>query len=111
MPIRAVSRLDALVVMIAKRRAGGATRIGRGQGRPLAAPRVPLPADRRWRTGAVGCAVSNTRFCSWSRDDIAIAVKLIDAQVPPYEQVLPRDQKKVITVDRRRSSKRSGAPS
>ena len=33
-------------------------------------------------------------------DDIAIAVKLIDAQFPPYEQVIPKDHKKVITVDR-----------
>jgi len=36
------------------------------------------------------------------QDDIAIAVKLIDAQFPPYEQVVPRDHKKIITVDRLR---------
>src|SRR5690349_21400524 len=36
------------------------------------------------------------------QDDIAIAVKLIDAQFPPYEQVIPRDHKKIITVDRMR---------
>jgi DNA polymerase-3 subunit beta len=35
-------------------------------------------------------------------DDIAIAVKLIDAQFPPYEQVIPKDHKKIITVDRMR---------
>ena len=34
------------------------------------------------------------------QEDIAIAVKLIDAQFPPYEQVIPKDHKKVITVDR-----------
>ena len=34
--------------------------------------------------------------------DIAIAVKLIDAQFPPYEQVIPKDHKKVITLDRAR---------
>jgi DNA polymerase-3 subunit beta len=33
-------------------------------------------------------------------DDIAIAVKLIDAQFPPYEQVIPKDHKRIITVDR-----------
>jgi len=33
-------------------------------------------------------------------EDTAIAVKLIDAQFPPYEQVIPKDHKKVITVDR-----------
>jgi DNA polymerase-3 subunit beta len=35
-------------------------------------------------------------------DDIALAVKLIDAQFPPYDQVIPKDHKKVITVDRSR---------
>ncbi len=35
-------------------------------------------------------------------DDIALAVKLIDAQFPPYEQVIPKDHKRVITVDRGR---------
>jgi DNA polymerase-3 subunit beta len=36
------------------------------------------------------------------QEDIAIAVKLIDAQFPPYEQVIPKDHKKIITVDRSR---------
>jgi DNA polymerase-3 subunit beta len=35
-------------------------------------------------------------------EDIALAVKLIDAQFPPYEQVIPKEHKKVITVDRLR---------
>jgi len=34
------------------------------------------------------------------QDDIAIAVKLLDAQFPPYEQVIPKEHKKLITVDR-----------
>jgi DNA polymerase-3 subunit beta len=34
------------------------------------------------------------------QDDLAIAVKLIDAQFPPYEQVIPKEHKKIITVDR-----------
>src|SRR5215470_1867598 len=33
-------------------------------------------------------------------EDIALAVKLIDAQFPPYEQVIPKDHKRVITIDR-----------
>jgi DNA polymerase-3 subunit beta len=33
-------------------------------------------------------------------EDTAIAVKLIDAQFPPYEQVIPKEHKRVITVDR-----------
>ncbi|HEY1813305.1 MAG TPA: DNA polymerase III subunit beta [Kofleriaceae bacterium] len=34
------------------------------------------------------------------QEDIALAVKLIDAQFPPYEQVIPKDHKKIITIDR-----------
>jgi DNA polymerase-3 subunit beta len=34
------------------------------------------------------------------QEDIAIAVKLIDAQFPPYEQVIPKDHKRIITIDR-----------
>jgi DNA polymerase-3 subunit beta len=36
------------------------------------------------------------------QEDIAIAVKLIDAQFPPYDAVIPKDHKRVITVDRTR---------
>jgi DNA polymerase-3 subunit beta len=36
------------------------------------------------------------------QDDIALAIKLIDAQFPPYEQVIPKDHNKVITIDRSR---------
>src|SRR3954466_5851603 len=36
------------------------------------------------------------------QEDIAIAVKLIDAQFPPYEGVIPKEHKKIITVDRAR---------
>jgi DNA polymerase-3 subunit beta len=36
------------------------------------------------------------------QEDIAIAVKLIDAQFPPYDQVIPKDHKRVITIDRGR---------
>ncbi len=36
------------------------------------------------------------------QDDIALAVKLIDAQFPPYDQVIPKDHKRIITVDRGR---------
>src|SRR4051812_31342251 len=36
------------------------------------------------------------------QDDIALAVKLIDAQFPAYEPVIPKDHKRIITVDRMR---------
>jgi len=34
------------------------------------------------------------------QEDIAIAVKLIDAQFPSYDLVIPKEHKRVITVDR-----------
>src|SRR5262249_3927738 len=36
------------------------------------------------------------------QEDIALAVKLIDNQFPQYDQVIPKDHKKVITIDRMR---------
>ena len=33
-------------------------------------------------------------------DDIVLAVKLIDAQFPPYEQVIPKDHKRTAVIDR-----------
>lgn len=36
------------------------------------------------------------------QDDIALSIKLIDAQFPPYEQVIPKDHPNVITIDRSR---------
>jgi DNA polymerase III subunit beta len=38
------------------------------------------------------------------QDEVALAVKLIDAQFPPYTQVIPKEHKRVITVDRSRFS-------
>jgi DNA polymerase-3 subunit beta len=36
------------------------------------------------------------------QDDIALAVKLIDARFPDYEGVIPKGHKKIVTVDRAR---------
>lgn len=36
------------------------------------------------------------------QDDLALSIKLIDAQFPPYEQVIPKDHSNVITIDRSR---------
>ena len=33
-------------------------------------------------------------------DDIVLAIKLIDAQFPPYEQVIPKDHKRTLVIDR-----------
>jgi DNA polymerase III subunit beta len=35
-------------------------------------------------------------------DDVTLAVKLIDAQFPPYEMVIPKEHKKTIVLDRHR---------
>ncbi len=35
-------------------------------------------------------------------DDIALSIKLIDAQFPPYEQVIPKGHTNVIAIDRSR---------
>ncbi|MEZ4367825.1 MAG: DNA polymerase III subunit beta [Kofleriaceae bacterium] len=34
--------------------------------------------------------------------DITLAVKLIDAQFPPYDQVIPKDHKRTVVIDRLR---------
>jgi DNA polymerase-3 subunit beta len=36
------------------------------------------------------------------QEDITLAVKLIDAQFPPYDQVIPKDHKRTLVVDRMR---------
>ena len=53
-------------------------------------------------TGATCKLAIKTPHLFLVAEDIALAVKLIDAQFPPYEQVIPKDHKRVITVDRAR---------
>jgi DNA polymerase III subunit beta len=53
-------------------------------------------------TGATCKLAIKTPHLFLVSEDIALAVKLIDAQFPPYEQVIPKEHKKVITVDRLR---------
>jgi DNA polymerase-3 subunit beta len=35
-------------------------------------------------------------------DDVTLTVKLAEGQFPPYEQVIPKDHKRIITIDRTR---------
>jgi DNA polymerase-3 subunit beta len=35
-------------------------------------------------------------------DDVTLAVKLIEAQFPPYEQVIPKEHKRLMVIDRHR---------
>lgn len=51
-------------------------------------------------TGAQCKLAIKTPHLFLAQEDLAIAVKLIDAQFPPYEQVIPKDHKRIITIDR-----------
>jgi DNA polymerase-3 subunit beta len=41
-----------------------------------------------------------TPYVYVANDDLALAVKLIDAQFPPYEQVIPKDNRRSVVIDR-----------
>src|SRR5678815_202011 len=67
-------------------------------------PKKGLLEIRRVLDAGPNCKVAiKTPHLFLVQDDIAIAVKLIDAQFPPYEQVIPKDHKRIITIDRMRS--------
>ncbi|HWO21903.1 MAG TPA: DNA polymerase III subunit beta [Kofleriaceae bacterium] len=64
-------------------------------------PKKGLLEIRRVLENGASCKLAvKTPHLFLALDDIAIAVKLIDAQFPPYEQVIPKDHKRIITVDR-----------
>ena len=66
-------------------------------------PKKGLLEIRKVLDAGPSCKISiKTPHLFLVQEDIAIAVKLIDATFPPYEQVIPKDHKKVITVDRSR---------
>ena len=50
--------------------------------------------------GATARLAIKTPYLFLSVDDLTLAVKLIDAQFPPYEQVIPKDHKRSAVVDR-----------
>jgi DNA polymerase-3 subunit beta len=66
-------------------------------------PKKGLMEIRRVLDAGPSCKLAiKTPHLFLVQEDIALAVKLIDAQFPPYEQVIPKDHKRVITVDRMR---------
>ena len=66
-------------------------------------PKKGLMEIRRVLEAGPSCKLAiKTPHLFLVQDDIALAVKLIDAQFPPYEQVIPKDHKRVITIDRAR---------
>jgi DNA polymerase III subunit beta len=51
--------------------------------------------------GAVTCKLAiKTPFAYVQVDDLVLAIKLIDAQFPPYEQVIPKGHKHTVVIDR-----------
>jgi DNA polymerase III subunit beta len=66
-------------------------------------PKKGLMEIRRVLDAGPSCKLAiKTPHLFLVQEDIALAVKLIDAQFPPYEQVIPKDHKRIITVDRAR---------
>jgi len=66
-------------------------------------PKKGLLEIRRVLDSGPNCKLAiKTPYLFLVQDDIAIAVKLTDATFPPYEQMIPKDHKRVITVDRSR---------
>jgi DNA polymerase-3 subunit beta len=50
--------------------------------------------------GARAKLAVKTPYAFVSNDDITLAVKLIEAQFPPYEQVIPKEHSKNVIIDR-----------
>ena len=64
-------------------------------------PKKGLLEIKRVLEGATSCKLAiKTPYAFLQHDDISLAVKLIDAQFPPYEQVIPKDPKRTVVIDR-----------
>ncbi len=64
-------------------------------------PKKGLLEMRRLLDSGDTCKLAiKTPYLFLVQGDIALAVKLIDAQFPPYEQVIPKDPKRTLTIDR-----------
>jgi DNA polymerase-3 subunit beta len=66
-------------------------------------PKKGLLELKRVLEGASMVKVSvRTPYLFVVNDDVTLAVKLIDAQFPPYEMVIPKEHKKTLVIDRHR---------
>jgi len=65
---------------------------------------IPRPALREIKAAAEdgGCSLRLDGYSLFIVGNMTTAVKLTDAQFPPYEQVIPKDHKRIITLDRGR---------
>ena len=64
-------------------------------------PKKGLLEIKKILDGATACKLAiKTPYVFLAVDDLTLAVKLIDAQFPPYEQVIPKEHKRTAVVDR-----------
>ena len=64
-------------------------------------PKKGLLEIKKVLDGATTCKLAiKTPHAFFAVDDLVLAVKLIDAQFPPYEQVIPKDHKRRATISR-----------
>jgi len=64
-------------------------------------PKKGLLEIKRVLEGATSCKLAvKTPYVFLQHDELSLAVKLIDAQFPPYEQVIPKDPKRTVVIDR-----------
>src|SRR5688572_8574164 len=64
-------------------------------------PKKGLVEIKRVLDGATTCKLAvKTPYAFVATEDLVLAVKLIDAQFPPYEQVIPKEHKRAVVVDR-----------
>ena len=64
-------------------------------------PKKGLLEIKRVLDGATSCKLAvKTPYVFLQADDLVLAVKLIDAQFPPYEQVVPKEHKRSLVIDR-----------
>jgi DNA polymerase-3 subunit beta len=64
-------------------------------------PKKGVVEIKRILEGGAKCKLAiKTPYVFTSTDEITLAVKLIDAQFPPYEQVIPKDHTRNVIIDR-----------
>ncbi len=64
-------------------------------------PKKGLLEIKRVLDGATSARLAvKTPYVFLQADDLVLAVKLIDAQFPPYEQVVPKEHKRTLVIDR-----------
>src|SRR5688500_314017 len=64
-------------------------------------PKKGLLEIKRVLDGDTSCKLAvKTPYAFLQADDLVLAVKLIDAQFPPYEQVVPKEHRRSLVIDR-----------